>query len=402
MKHVVIVGAGFSGVALAVHLGGRARVTVVEPGPVGQGAAYRARSEGLRLNAPVDKMSLDPAQPLDFARFLEAKGHDTRGFVSRRRYGEYLAWHFARSAAQHLVASVVDVSPGFDLSVSTGAPLAADAVVLATGNSVPAAPGALVGRNNVFDDPWDEGALATIPRDARVLLLGAGLTALDVALVLARQGHAGEVVALSRSGRWPMPHLETPAPGLSVEPSSLPSTVRGLFRWARRAALTAPWQRVVDVLRANAGPVWSSLSTVERLRFLRVVAPTWNRYRHRSPLAQLDEVARFSRLSLRRGRVRSLDARGATIEASLVLDGVPASRSFDALVVCTGPTLRSPLLSRLEARALLRFEPADLGVTPLVPGLHVLGALRRWDTFESTAVAELAPQAAALADELVR
>jgi uncharacterized NAD(P)/FAD-binding protein YdhS len=400
VRRVVIIGGGFSGVSLAVHLEGGAHVTVVEPGLPGQGPAYRARSQALKLNAPAQRMSVDPASPLDFVQFLEQRGLDAAGFVPRAWFADYLGERFAQSGATHLRATAVDVSAHGEVTLSTGQTLQADAVVLATGNTTPSPPNSLVGTRNVVVDPWDEDALARLPREARVLLLGTGLTALDVALLLKRAGHKAEVLALSRSGRWPCPHLEHDAPELEVDPATLPATARALTRWAREAAREAPWQKVVDALRRHAQPAWERLPVVERRRLLRVALPAWNRHRHRAPVELLEELEGFAPLTRRRGRALALDATGPTIAATLEVDGVGLARQFDALVLCTGPSLRTPLLTRLESAGLVRFEPLEFGVTALVPRLHVLGPLDRWRAFEATAVAELATHAQSLAHTL--
>ena len=75
---------------------------------------------------------------------------------------------------------------GVRLSLADGGELAADAAVLATGH---AAPSALEGtrgqdRRGVVQDPWAPGALRRLRGAERVVIVGTGLTAVDVAVSL--------------------------------------------------------------------------------------------------------------------------------------------------------------------------------------------------------------------------
>ena len=54
-------------------------------------------------------------------------------------------------------------------------------------------------------DPWAAGALDVDP-DGEVLLLGTGLTMLDIAIALKEHGHRGVIHAVSRRGLLPQPH----------------------------------------------------------------------------------------------------------------------------------------------------------------------------------------------------
>ena len=93
--------------------------------------------------------------------------------------------------------------------LATGTTLPADAVVLAPGNFRPATPrgidpaalGALWA-----DDPWAPAVTEGLDGGDTILLLGTGLTAVDVALTLEATGYRGRIVALSRRGLAPRSH----------------------------------------------------------------------------------------------------------------------------------------------------------------------------------------------------
>jgi uncharacterized NAD(P)/FAD-binding protein YdhS len=124
---LAILGAGFSGAALAYHLARRAppghAIALVDPSPAtGLGRAYDEPTGQLLLNVPAARMSLDPAAPLDFAAWwarecgtaVEAIAAD---FAPRRDYGRYVAARFGEALASaeaeivRIVAGARDVEP---------------------------------------------------------------------------------------------------------------------------------------------------------------------------------------------------------------------------------------------------------------------------------------------------
>src|SRR5476649_1711836 len=75
--HIVIIGGGFTGAALAIQLGRQAQlageVTVIEPrAMVGCGLAYSTGDPAHRINVPADKMQLSCAEAGDFERWCRA------------------------------------------------------------------------------------------------------------------------------------------------------------------------------------------------------------------------------------------------------------------------------------------------------------------------------------------
>ncbi len=105
-KHVVVIGAGFSGVATAAALakGQRApRVTLIERDTFGEGVAYGTQNPAHLLNVRASNMSLFADRPDDFARWLNDKtGAQPTTFASRKRYGDYIRFALARTARASL------------------------------------------------------------------------------------------------------------------------------------------------------------------------------------------------------------------------------------------------------------------------------------------------------------
>jgi uncharacterized NAD(P)/FAD-binding protein YdhS len=75
----------------------------------------------------------------------------------------------------------------------------------------------------VWADPLDTDPPLSVPTDARVLLVGSGLTALDVICTLLRQGHRGAIDVLSRRGLRPRP--------AGAGPGAAPRHRRRRARW---------------------------------------------------------------------------------------------------------------------------------------------------------------------------
>jgi uncharacterized NAD(P)/FAD-binding protein YdhS len=228
-----IVGAGASAVCLLDALSRRdavpAAVTVFDPAPhPWRGRAYQPDSEVLRVNAPPEDMSVRAGDPRHFLRWLEERRAalgmsgdyaDARSgivFPPRAVYGDYLE-QSARSALGALADRGSDLSfvrsavtglrrDGQLLVAGTadGGSHVFDHVVLCMGNSGPADPHRLGGAPGFVPDPYPVARrLAEIGPRAGVVVVGSGLSAVDVVLSLAAAGHEGGVVLASRTGILP-------------------------------------------------------------------------------------------------------------------------------------------------------------------------------------------------------
>src|SRR2546423_1437066 len=71
------------------------------------------------------------------------------------------------------------------------------------------------GPDRYVRDPWAPGALAGVRAAGGVLLLGTGLTAVDIVLTLHRRDPAAVVSAVSRRGLLPQAHTASTGPALA-------------------------------------------------------------------------------------------------------------------------------------------------------------------------------------------
>jgi uncharacterized NAD(P)/FAD-binding protein YdhS len=449
---IAILGAGFSGTALAVHLARRARpglsVVLVDPRPdTGLGRAYDDPSGRLLLNVPAARMSLDPAAPSDFAVWWAADRGTTvdaiaADFAPRRDYGRYVAARHAEALSAtpaevaRIHARAVDIEAadgGWSIALDDGGPITAAQVVLALGHGPPVLPPAL-DRTVLGDrlvDPLAPQALAAIDREAEVLVVGTGLTAVDALTLLDARGHRGRIVCLSRHGRWPAVHRPAPAPAdpPPIEPALLAASPRRAFRHVRALAADAlaaghDWRAVIDALRPHTAPTWRAWDTAKRRQALRHLRSPWEVHRHRMAPASAEVFARLEARGQLETRAAHLVGvhRGADgrIEVAIRPRGADATAVVvaDAVLVALSAAIpfaqRDDALARaLLARGLVRDDPAGFGIDvdddgrPLgasgraTPGLHAIGPLLRARDWETTAVPEIREQASALAERLL-
>ncbi len=424
---VAVIGGGFSGSLVCAQLDRRGppdlSVCLFEDRETGRGAAYGARHRELLLNTRARAMSAFPDDPNHFVRWLGSRATPD-DFVSRRLYGEYVA-EIARAAfvrprfstVNNRVRAIERAGRAFAVTTTSGTRFLARTVVLATGNALPDddfLPRALVRNPGYVGDPWrfNYGLVG-----GHVLLVGSGLTALDVLVALEACGHRGSVHLVSRHGRFPEVHRERLIP-LDVGPMLDASDARSLLRSFRRQVREAArrgfdWRAVVDAVRPEGEALWKVLSVRERRRFDRHLRAHWERHRHRAP-HQVDDVRERYRTS---GRLFVYEGRVASFRTGLVriepARGEPVTLRPDWIVNCTGPGRRRLFKDALFEGALqsglLVREPVGLGIRvdaehaaidgngAPVRGLWVAGPLARGSRFEATAVPELRVMAQSVA-----
>lgn len=435
---VVVVGGGFAGVATVYHLLQRApaalRIVLVERGPwLGRGVAYGVESPLFSLNVPASRMSIDPERPDDFVAWSGTP--EPHAFLPRALYGRYVEDAFARAiraspAKLRIARGEVQRISEAGVHLADGRTLKADGVVLATGIEPRRSPHWLSSDPRVVD-AWDECALATLPREGHLLVLGAGLTALDVIKLLHERAFRGRITVMSRRGLLPRAHLApfrhgSPMPAELV--SEAPRSLRPLVRWVRaqaerQVASGGAWQQAIDSLRPHLTRLWSALPPPDRARFVRHLRPYWDVLRHRAPvesLAQVNAGAADGSLRVVAGRVLACAPRPEGLLVTLrERSGPVREERFDAVVRCLGPALENsdletPLLASLLNSRAATPDAAGLGIVTdsdgrlagngaeHLPPLFAVGALRRASAWETTSVPDISRQAKEVACTLLR
>ncbi|MET9622916.1 FAD/NAD(P)-binding protein [Streptomyces sp. NPDC006464] len=444
---VAVVGAGAAGALVAVQLceaAARRRTPIdlllIDPAAeAGRGTAYATEVPEHRLNVPVGGMSCYPDDPGHFLRWLCRHGEsavDATDFASRYRFGSYLADTLGRAiitahgtvAVRRLRTRATRCTEAPDgrvtLALADGGAVTADSVVLATGPAAGGAgwaPAGLTASERFVGRPWAPGALDAVGERDDVLLVGTGLTAVDLALVLDRPGRT--VHAVSRSGLLPRPHAVAPLPPVPPPPGleDLPlNRLRTALRRHFAACLRdhGDWRPALDGLRPRIAGLWQGLGDDERAEFLGRDATRWNVHRHRMAPATAETVARLRsarRLRVHAGRIASATP---TAEGGLAV-GLADGRELrvEWVVDCTGPGLRAegagdPLWSGLLADGLAAPGPLGIGVATdagrLVDvrgragrQLYTLGSPRRGELWETTAIPEIRAQAKEVAEAVL-
>jgi uncharacterized NAD(P)/FAD-binding protein YdhS len=444
---VVVVGGGFSGTMLAIQLLRRIpslSVAVVDKGPVpGRGLAYGTKYECHLLNVPAGNMSALPEEPDHFLGWVRANhgpSVQATSFLPRPLYGRYVSSLLQEATGasgaenfrwiQGEVTSFARARSHVTVQLKDGSTLAAKAVVLAAGNFPPAnlnIPGLSQSSGRYIPSPWTAAALDDIPKNGNVLLIGSGLTSVDVAVALKTEGFAGHIHILSRRGLMPRIHrAATQWPQFWNEQS--PRTTRGLLRLARaqvRAAVESDgdWREVIDALRPVTQTIWQSLPHCERQRFLRHVRPYWEVHRHRiAPQIShtITQLMESGKATVHAGRLTAYREFSDHVEVGWRDRQTQAERLLrvDRVINCTGPEadcrhIDDPLIKSLLAQRLARPDRLSLGLDTdsngaLVdfngiasPSLYAIGSIRKGSLWESIAVPELRTQASQLAEYLV-
>jgi uncharacterized NAD(P)/FAD-binding protein YdhS len=429
---VAVVGGGASGALTALHLAREAAragvplaLSIIEPGQLGRGVAYSTENHQHRLNVPAAGMSVLPEDPGHFVRWLRADydpAFAPGGFAPRAVFGRYLSGTLGQQlqeaagvvCTQHR-SRAVDLRGDSQRAVITLAShevLEADAVVLALGHGAVTSawvPASLLRSARFVADPWRPGALPELDPGAAVLLVGTGLTMVDIAM---SYRHC-QIQAVSRHGQLPLAHVPDPPVPVPVslpETALSPASVRRLV-FDRIRELDGDWRTAVDGFRPVTQQIWSQLlDDAGRRQLLPHAQRRWEHVRHRMAPelgAQLSARREEGLLTVRAASVAAATDSGG----SLLVELTDATRlRADLVVNCTGrpsaaQSRDDPLVAALLSRGSAGRDPLGLGFATdrgrLVSADQLpawtLGPLRRGELWESTAIPEIRDQAAAIA-----
>jgi len=427
---VAIVGGGASGSILAAQLARRgiSSALIDGSGRMGKGVAY-STTEGVHLlNVPAERMSAIAGEPAHFADRYVAEGGDRLGFAERRFFARYLGDildECVSSGCTELVEATAvggkRNGSGWQISFDDGSIMNAEALVLAVGNQEPdsLAPFADAGRRFIAN-PWGPDARAAVSDLAEsgepALMIGTGLTMVDLALSLDAAGYGGRMVALSRRGLAPRAHADyTPAP---VERDEIPTgSVSVLWRWLRKRSAQVGWRAAIDCLRPYSHSIWQSLDVDQQRRFLRHARPWWDVHRHRIAPEVGGTIARLvadGQLEIVAGRIESVreTANGVEVQVRRRRRQASETMTFAYAFNCTGPLhsiqrTKVPLLRSLLDSGDVR--PDQLGIGLQVDEANragdrtwALGPLSKGRYWEIIAVPDIREQAAAVAEDIAK
>ncbi len=458
-QHVAIIGGGASGTLAAAELlrsaavrGLPLRVSLIDRhGRHGLGLAYSTSSDAHLLNAMAGQMSALPDDREHLIRWANAAGrsHLPAGtpdvtattFLPRRAYGRYLLDTLADAERQaapaarllRLTGDAVAIhrnhsGTAIRVVLTDGTTLDAHSVVLASGNMTAGLPFDAPSTGTVITDPWQPGALSRLRHGTgpcSVVIVGTGLTMLDLAVTITAANPEATVCAISRHGLLPrthpgtLPQRDQPIWLPAITRTNAPVRLTDLM-WQVRAAIAASpanWHDVMSALRPMVPGLWRCLPLTDKRLFLRHLARYWEVHRHLVPpptASRITALRRTGQLTVHRGRVlHAAPAAGhlrVCLDTGQDLTQLPA----DWLVNAAGPAAditraATPLLRSLFASGTARPDPLRLGIDATTSGaildatgtpsdaLFTLGPPLRGLWYETTAIPEIRDQAAALA-----
>jgi uncharacterized NAD(P)/FAD-binding protein YdhS len=375
-RTVAIVGGGFSGAMLAARLaedGVDVRL-INRTAAFGLGVAYSTDCDAHLLNVRAGRMSARADDPDHFVRWLSRHYPHLASpetFAPRRIYGLYVQATLAEAEARfpgrirRIVGEAVSVDDT-TVVLDDGARIQADAIVLATGNPPPRTADDSAGQT--ITDPWAPGELDRIGPTDDIVIVGTGLTMIDVILALDARGWTGRAAAISRRGLVPRSHDQhQPHVASSAAPEG-PLSRR--LAEARARARAEGWAEFMDGLRHGNAETWAGLDTPSRARFLRHLRPWWDVHRHRVapvPAARIAELEANGRLQLLAGRIGRFDAAARQLTYRPRGQSEDITVACDRLIDCTGPghnptRATAPLIRDLIGQGLARPDPLTLGL----------------------------------------
>ncbi|MEH2051951.1 FAD/NAD(P)-binding protein [Nostoc sp.] len=450
---IALIGAGFSGSLVAAHLLKTANrpllIKLIERShDIGKGVAYSTDTISHLLNVSAGKMSAFPDDPSHLLRWLNYNRSElaaflpsdlnASSFIPRQIFGLYIQSILEEAEAtassnvrlERVIDEVVAVEPqakGAIISLSSSRTFVADKIVLALGNAPSAPPGSQSSEDN--DTPylrhaWSAEALAELEPDAAVLLIGTGLTMVDMVVSLHSRNHRGKIYAVSRRGLFPLPHQSTKPYPAFLTPDTAPKTVRGLLRRIRREVQTAVvqgynWRSVIDSLRPITQQLWQQLPRVEQKRLLRHATPYWDVHRHRIA-PEIGKVVQAmldsGQLTITAGRIQDYQTTPDAVAVTVRQRQTQGNQVLQVsrVVNCTGVQAnyqRSPqsLIANLRTQGLIHPNDIGLGLDTAPDGavldaqgkrsslFYTLGTPRKGNLWETIAVPELREQAQVLA-----
>jgi uncharacterized NAD(P)/FAD-binding protein YdhS len=450
VKRITIIGSGASGTLLAANLlrgeaNCKLEINLVDKKEkIGRGVAYSTTTDCHLLNVPAAKMSAFADDIEHFYRWLKENDYDYKpsDFVPRKIYGKYLREVISKSIIDNNAnaeiniiddeaVDVVEDEFGAQVILKSGEILFSDQVILAFGNFPPPSPPlsdlSFINSEKYFQNSWDSTIYDKISPNDDVLIIGTGLSMVDVVLNFYQTNHKGKIFALSTHGLLPATHQSNQAiPPFNGEITSQ-FKVSGIMKTVRERieeveGKGGDWRAVIDAMRPVTQTVWLNFDETEKRRFMRHLRRIWDVSRHRMPnecANVLNEMQSAKQLHIKKGRLREINLfDDAKFEVVYANSGLRNKLSVDAIVNCMGSEsnlnrIEFPLIKNLIGKGVITTDPLNLGINALPDGrtinkigsvsdrIFILGMALKGVLWESTAIPEIRTQANKLALSLV-
>ncbi len=455
-QRVAIVGGGAAGALAAAHLlrehreRGALEIDLIDrTGSFGAGVAYGTQDPLHVLNVPAVRMGGIHGHPEHFHEWLAERGEAVaeEAFLPRGLYATYIRDVLARAEREATdarlrrhcgeVVSIVEhlgaAAAPLELTLADGERVEADRVVLALGplgaGDPIRVPPELKESGAYVADPWAAGALDEARADRSVLIVGTGLSMVDVALSLCESASGPRVRAVSRHGLVPRRHRRTLTNlrrfHIPTEAGTIEPIVAAIFGQICRVSQQGDdWRDVIDSMRPVSPQLWRSLKLEEKERFLAEFQRLWDVHRFRMApdvADRFDALVAAGRIETEADSIVSLEPYGDRVRVFL---RTPGAHDLDEVVVdrvinCSGAgcDLRRqapPVLAGLLAAGRARADELGLGLDVDEEGalldaegvpserLFAIGALRKGVEWEAIGITEIRDHSGAVARRIVK
>ena len=451
MHRIVIIGGGASA---AVSLRNISRQLNENPGAsevavtivsdrkeLGLGVAYSAPSARHVLNVPAGKISAIHDEPDHFLNWARIEKNSKEfgitevgegDFLPRQMYGKYLQEVATEGLSESGIklsqvnarATQVTRASGFEVECSDGQVLKADKLVLAMGNQQPGLPafGPQGGHPGFITDPWSsQNDWAGLNDEDPVLIIGTGLTMVDIHSLLREKGYKGQIHAVSRHGLLPKQHEKHPPYPLAEQLIEDISPAKILRKMRLASQETGNWRGVLDSLRPHTQKIWHGFTDSQKAVFKKKLRTYWDVHRHRMAKSVGDFLKQDMEQGgchIHSGRVDRIEPDPASQQLKVYLQShgaegsPPESMKFSTVINCTGPNpnwSRDSLMASLLKMGAVRPGPGGIGVDCNEHGvllddkgeeqrdIAAIGPMIQGTLFETTAIPEIRVQAARVA-----
>lgn len=396
MKQIVIIGGGASGTIALIQsirtLSNKAYISVIETSEIlGQGLAYSTREDCHLLNVPVGKMSVFPDHPNHFKDWLNSRNSsldafESHSFVPRKFFAEYLASLVAnlpQERYRHIKSRVQAVSRFtslWEIELDNHTKIYADAVILATGYAAqtklpfllnfPLETNAKIFQSHEFEK------ISALNSNETILILGTGLSAVDVILQLKQKGHT-RFHCISKHGHFPHPHLEVGhhqvvhLPQLhGYSPLQILRLIRSFERNQNHELLD-----VIHAVRLQAKKIWACWTKSEKKSFLTHLQSYWEKVRHRVPrsvFAEIQSDLSSGKIRVTAGKISSVSPGPLGLQVHFRKRGLVTSETepCSVLILANGAKINQSIKIRFQGKSVttcafgfgFRNTPSDLWV----------------------------------------
>lgn len=446
MKTISIVGGGFCGCMLTLHLlkksQSRIKIQLIEKSEnLCRGAAYSTEFNFHLLNVNAGKMSAYQSDEDNFINWLKENKYpyNHEDYVPRKLYGNYLSSLLYHELNKYPDAVDIHTERAIDLTLDgdmatilleSGKKIISDKVVLAPGNFPPQSDNdpfeKYIGDGIYFTNPWDHKTIISkIHKEEDILILGSGLTMIDLCTTLFYNSHKGNIHTFSRHGFIPAVHK----PVQYYEPfyneiekadslTEVFSIVNKHLRSHKQQG--GDWRDIIDSLRPFSQKIWMSFSAKDKALFIKKLNRLWSISRHRIPQEYqitINDLLKNKMLEIHSGKIVTIEKNGRKLNITIKEhNDKQTTISVHRVINCTGPQLNylklhDPLIQSMFQKGLIHPGPLNLGVDASADGkvknhyheniIYAIGSALTGVLFESTAVPELRLQAEVLADILL-